>query len=332
MADGVMFIDSFAPRAYDSLSDMEGLGGTESTIMHIALGLAPDLRVAIAQSQRETAETHDGVAFLPFPTDTTGFDTLIVINSWKLAVKLRKERPDARIAVWLHVFPGKHNRELGNALHQADVTVIPVSHSHGDWLRAFCPDQAPRIHPIYNPIPDDLAPDDTPRDPNLLLFASAPHKGLDQVIARFGKLLDRFPDLRLEIADPGYMEWPVPHEVEQGLVWLGTLRQDELFRHYRRALCLFMPQTTFAETFGLVIAEANAVGCPALLQTGLGANDEVACPGSALIDVTDIDAITAALAGWRDNAPECGANPAFRLSAVLDAWRDWLNQPDAAQG
>lgn len=326
MSEPVMFIDPMAPRPYDRLSDMRGLGGTEATLLQAAFGLAGDRRVAVAQTARQQDALSGGVRFLPWPVDTVGATTLVVINSWKLALKLRRRRPDARVALWLHVFPGRHNRRMGQALAEADIDIIAVSHSHADWLRAYFPGAAaPRLHVIYNPVADDLVPDDTPRDPDLLLFASAPHKGLDQVLQRFLSLRPHFPQLRLEIADPGYLAWPVPQDLRDGLVWLGTLDQQRLIRHYRKALCLFMPQTGFRETFGLVIAEANAVGCPALLQKGLGANDEVAGAGSALIDVTDSAQLVSTLRSWRERPPTCRGKPQFRRSAVIRAWRDWLD-------
>lgn len=59
----------------------------------------------------------------------------------------------------------------------------------------------------------------------------------------------------------------------------------------RSALCLFYPQTSFAESFGLVIAEANAVGTPALLHAGLGANEEFASSTEQCVDGSDPEAV-----------------------------------------
>lgn len=331
MADAVMFIDVMAPRAYDDPSALQGLGGTEATLLQIASGLAAHGPVAVAQARRNTAATVQNVSFLPWPTATDAFATLIVINSWKLAVRLKRQRPATRVALWLHVFPGRHNRHMARALRDAGVQVIAVSKSHAAWLTQFMGGAALVMHVAFNPIRDDLVPDATPRDPDLLLFASAPHKGLDQVLTRFCRLQRDIPTLRLAIADPGYLRWPVARD-GRGLIWLGTLSQDDLMAQYRRALCLFMPQTHFAETFGLVIAEANAVGCPALLQSGLGANNEVACAGSAAMDVTDDVALSRQVAAWREAPPTCHARPEFRLSAVLATWRIWLRaaSPDLA--
>lgn len=327
MADAVLFIDVMAPRAYDNPAALQGLGGTEATLLRIALGLTAYCQVAVAQTHRETKVLKNGVSFLPWPTATADFATLIVINSWKLALRLKRQKPATRVALWLHVFPGRHNHKMGQVLQQAGVQIIAVSHSHARWLGRFMEPAAPAIHVMYNPICDDLMPDDTPRNPDLLLFASAPHKGLDQVLSRFARVQRAIPSLRLAIADPGYLRWPVAHDIAAGLTWMGTLSEEDLIAQYRRALCVFMPQTHFAETFGLVIAEANAVGCPALLQSGLGANDEVASAGSAVMDVTDDAALIQQITTWRAAAPICYARAKFRLSAVLASWRQWLSAP-----
>tara|TARA_R110002096_G_scaffold235626_1_gene425956 strand:+ start:1060 stop:1392 length:333 start_codon:yes stop_codon:yes gene_type:complete len=109
-----------------------------------------------------------------------------------------------------------------------------------------------------------------------LFFCSSPHKGLNQVFRQFAALRERFPKLTHEVADPGYLAWDTG-KIPDG-VWLrGSLSHDRRIGRMRRALCLFYPQDSFAETFGLVIAEANAVGTPFLVQRGLGANDEVVC-------------------------------------------------------
>ena len=153
-----------------------------------------------------------------------------------------------------------------------------------------------------------------------MLFASAPHKGLREVYTRFARLRQWRPSLRLEVADPGYLRWdagPTP----DGARPLGQLSHARLTARMAGALCLFHAQRSFAETFGLVIAEANAVGTPALVQRGLGANDEVASTAEQCVDVDDIEAVLARLDDWRREPPVVTVRPGFRLSAVAACWR-----------
>ena len=332
MSGGITFVDVLAPRAYSGMpGDLAGLGGTETTLVRIAESLAPRLRVTVRQSARQE---HDG---LSGRVRYAGFDvrrplpeapaTIVVVNSWKVAPRLARLHPTARVIVWQHVFPGRHNRALAPALREAGVEVICVSAAHADWLRAFLGPDAPSIGHIHNPIDDDLFPDDTPRDPDLMLFASSPHKGLGQVFRRFEALKHRIPSLRLAVADPGYLAWPAG-PVPTGVIPLGRLEKPRLVSWMRRALCLFYPQDQFAETFGLVIAEANAVGCPALLQRGLGANDEVASDPWQCIDTANPEAIAARIDDWRSaigRRPLATGRAEFRLSQVTAQWAALLN-------
>ena len=48
------------------------------------------------------------------------------------------------------------------------------------------------------------------------------------------------------------------------VVWLGALPPAQVIEQARSALCVFMPNFLMPETFGLVFAEANAVGTPVL--------------------------------------------------------------------
>jgi len=76
----------------------------------------------------------------------------------------------------------------------------------------------------------------------------------------------------------------------------------------------------FAETFGLVLAESNAVGTPVLTHP-LGAAPEVLGTAEQLIDTTDVEAVIQRIMAWRDGQrPVVKANPAFYLSNVANEW------------
>ncbi|KAF0676038.1 glycosyltransferase family 4 protein [Profundibacterium mesophilum] len=326
-------VDPCCPRPYmPSDVDDGGLGGTEATVTRIVVGLHGRVRFVQFQQHR-AAPARDGIGGydrLDRAGDAGGLDGLVVINSWKLACRLRKSHPDLPIYLWLHVHPGRHNRKMGAALHAAGIVVICVSASHAATLRAFLAPCRVDIRHVFNPIADDLRPSNVPRDPNRMLFASAPHKGLDQVFDAFRRLRGRIPDLILDVADPGYLAWrtgPAP----EGVRFIGTLPHDMLMARMRRSLCLFYPQSRFAETFGLVIAEANAVGTPALLHTGLGANDEIARSAGQCIDTGDMDAVHGTIARWRANPPRINLPEEFRLIRVLDQWESLLAPEMPAQ-
>ena len=302
-----------------------GLGGTEATILRVATVLHSRFEMRLLQKPRQESAMSGAGHLLPLTEESiAGADAAIVVNSWKVACRLRRRYRSMPLLLWLHVHPGRHNRAMGQALAEAGIGVVCVSRSHAASLRAFLgPGRVPDISFVPNPVADNLRPDATPRDPDLLLFASSPHKGLSEVYARFRELRDRVPTLRLEVADPGYLRWDAGRAPE-GTMLLGPLAHADLIGRMRRALCLFYPQTTFAETFGLVLAEANAVGTPVLVHRGLGANDEVAGGAGQAVCGHDTDAILDRILHWRRCRPDISVNPDFRLARVATRWEEVL--------
>lgn len=321
-------LDPCAPRPYSDTTDLHRLGGTEATVLRIAQGLADDVSVSVEQAARRVTETVKGVRFVPMDLNASAPGTIVVINSWKVALICRRHNPQTRILVWQHVVPGKHLRPMLAGLANAGIGIVCVSRALAAMLRSFATGRMPDLHAIPNPIADDLHPDATPRNRDLLFFASAPHKGLDQVLAAFVDLRETLPSLRLELADPGYLAWDTG-AVPAGVTALGTLPHRDVIAKMRQSLCVFYPQTRFAETFGLVLAEANAVGCPVLVHRGLGANDEVVSDADQCIDAGDPDRIAAQIVAWRKTPPKPTLNSQFRATAVLQDWQRLLDNTPA---
>ncbi|WP_323764764.1 glycosyltransferase [Marinovum sp.] len=328
----VCFVDPCAPRPYTTqASSLAGLGGTEMTLAALAGELSRRVGVEVRQSARRGRIHESHVRFAPFDVnDRIAAPVIVVINSYKVALKLARTHPEARIFLWLHVVPGKHCRKMGRLLHDAGVTVVCVSQAHADILRCYLHAPLPRLEVVYNMIPDMLRPDDTPRDLDRLFFASAPHKGLDQVYEAFAEMRRRIATLTLCVADPGYLRWD-SGRVPEGVTVLGRLDRQRVWHHMRRSLCLFYPQRRFAETFGIVLAEANAVGCPVLVQQGLGANDEVVSTADQCIDSTDMDLLEARLRTWRETPPDITGRRDFRLSMVTERWLSLLEAAGRAE-
>ena len=323
----IAIVDPCCSTGYTPQSlEVGGLGGTEATVLRVSGALSGHTNIVHFQKGRHGPEITAAGTMLPLQAAFAlrRETTFVVINSWKVAIKLRKTYPDAPILLWLHIHPGRHNRPMATELHGADIGIICVSRSHSEQLRKFLGNAAPvRITYIYNPIADDLRPDDTQRNLDRLLFASSPHKGLAEVFARFRAARAAIPTLTLEVADPGYLAWdtgPVP----EGVRFLGTLPHAKLLVKMRKALCLFYPQTTFAETFGIVLAEAHAVGTPVLVDRAVGANAEVVGDPTQLVDGTDDAQIVARLREWRARPPLVAARPEFRLDAVAQSWAQTL--------
>ena len=193
-----------------------------------------------------------------------------------------------------------------------------------DQIKQHAPEiiKGPTVHVMHNPIGDHLSADGTPVDPNKLIFFSSPHKGLSYAVETFHILQQEwFPELKLYIANPGYL--PMPPIDLPGVTVLSSLPHSEVLQHVREAQCVWYPNLVFPETFGLVFAEANAVGTPVITHP-LGAAREVLSDSNPVFDCKDRTKLFDAFSAWRSNRPLVSANPNFRLTEVIARWKKIL--------
>ncbi len=90
-------------------------------------------------------------------------------------------------------------------------------------------------------------------------------KGVDVLMKAFRQVQAEVPDARLTLVGDGDRREQferVARRAGPSLRVLGRLSDDDLIDEYRRAAVTVLPSTTDAESFGMVLAEANACGCP----------------------------------------------------------------------
>lgn len=343
--DRVLLFDPVAPRAYsDRTLRSEAMGGTEATVVRVAGGLARHRQVVVAQSARAHAEAGaDGVLYLPWSREEPlpgmrDAPVVVLVRAHKLLPRVREQYPHARLFLWLHGFPGNRRKALAHCARRASATVIAVSETHRQALLHFAQAKDPVNSPwldvarIYNPVSDTLVPDHTEPDPDKLLFLGAPYKGLDEVLDAFRFLHHRWPRLRLYIAHRSPLARALPKDL-RGVVPLGPLTHGEAIRHLRSSLCLFAPQSTFRETFGLAFAEANAVGTPVIAHHIGAASEVIDGSREQLVDAHDYEGIARVIERWRAGArPVVTTKPAFRLSQVLLDWEAAFARPWSPMG
>jgi glycosyltransferase involved in cell wall biosynthesis len=351
-----VFFDPVTPKPYGSGSLLdEPMAGTESTVVRVADALG----AVVMQHNRVEVEGR----YIP-PGPRPGTERLIVLREPHVILQLHQQFPEAHIYLWCHdtVMPGSTRaRRLASSaatLAELDVTVVCVS----DYLRLQVEsalrlaDTSRRIRTrtLFNPVDDDLAPDGTRVDPSKLVFLSSPHKGLAFALDAFRALRRAIPELHLSVADPGYRPTR-PSEIA-GVEWLGSVPHPRAVDEMRSALCVFAPNFVRPETFGLVLAEANAVGTPVLTHD-CGSAAEVLGDPRQLLPVTRwerahehitrrlptsahrrvaaaadrlgvFDPYIRRIAEWRSgDRPIVGPDPRFRLSVVTNEWRQLLSNP-----
>ncbi len=328
-----LIIDVTCPKPYDPETlATEGMGGTEATVIRIAEGLAKQAGHSVGVFQHNRSVTAAKQAeYYPFDLldQEQRPDNVIVLRSPIPLAFLKDKFPDAKFFLWLHdlVAPGCDLLRSIPLLEHVKPTILGVSQSHKTQimealLRATDFPRGYTVDYVYNPIDEELAPNETPIDKNRLVFFSSPHKGLAQTLTVFRYLRSHIPDLTLEIGNPGYTDAGSLETLPPGVTSLGKLPHSAIIQRVRGALAVLYPNTHYGtrETFGLVFAEANAVGTPVLTHRH-GSASEILSP-EQVMDCNDIGKVKATIDQWRLYRPLVLAKPEYRLGKVLEKWEN----------
>lgn len=333
----IAFIDTTYPEAYDfDTLAAQAIGGTESSILRTAAILA-DIghEVSIIQHTRQENLTQRQVKFWSRAEGLQqGFDHVIVLRKWPQLKTYQQHFPDAQFYLWLHTykkaeFVFKRLMSLprpvtliGNsATHQAHLDDCLHRSYLGQCLSLFGVKKLSVTH-AYNPIPrhwSTLRSDH--KNKQQMMFISAPNKGLTQVLDHFKTIKAQLPEMKLLVANPGYRD--DVKKTQDGVEWLGALPQQALLSQVAKSLCVLYPQTTFAETFGLIYAEANAVGTPVLAHD-IGSAREILHPENPLVNGHEVAAIIQLLKQWQSHPPNVSYRDVFDDAAVAKQWQSIL--------
>lgn len=271
----VLIHDPVTPAPYSLRSaETTPLGGTEATVVRIAEAIDA---VVVQHNRNDDEGRYRSPRAVVDPTH------LIVLREAKPALVLAEQYPNAQKYLWLHDLAapnmdrGKKLRSNSAQLAAAGYTIVCVSKFHADQVREnftdLPPAQRPPVTHVYNPVVVASARQDAPAvDLNKLVFFSSPHKGLQYATTVFARLYAKNPALRLYIANPGYR--PDAVREQAGIVNIGAVAHHVILDHVRSALCTFYPNYVYPETFGLALAESNALGTPVLTHA-IGAAEEV---------------------------------------------------------
>jgi glycosyltransferase involved in cell wall biosynthesis len=176
---------------------------------------------------------------------------------------------------------------------------------------------------VYNPVVVGREKSTT-TNTNKACFFSSPHKGFELTLNCFEQFKN-FPELKdmeLHVANPGYYasaETSVP-----GVVNHGALSHKQVMDVVADSLCVLHLNNVFPETFGLVHAEANALGVP-VITSRMGANLEVLDHPQELMDVANFKAVIERVKAWKSHGrPKVRMNAVFQLNKILNEWEEVL--------
>lgn len=158
----------------------------------------------------------------------------------------------------------------------------------------------------------------------VVLFLSRVHpiKGIELLLDAWARLETQFPQWRLRIVGPGepvYLAALQAQAMRNGsrrVAFEGPLYGDDKAAAYRNASLFVLP--THSENFGMVVAEALAQECPAIVSHGApwsGLDSE----GCGWWIPNDVDSL-------RDNLEQAMAQPPEVLHAMGARGRQWMQR------
>ncbi len=332
MKKNIVFVDSTYPRSYDSSSiESQALGGTEASVIRTAKILSKKHHVTVLQKFRDnTIKESDSLIFAPLSIiDKIEADVIVVLRKYPVALDLSKQFQNAAIFLWIHTYKNREYVFKRFGLAHSGIAIICNSLTHkthtdrminGGFLGSIASLFWPKI-PVnycYNPIPRPESIDQI-KNINKLVFFSSPNKGLKQVLKCFQFVNKKMPDLRLFIANPGYKKEKIL-DVDNTVV-LGSLPHKEMMRHVQQSLCVFYTQSSFAETFGLIYAEANAYNVPVVAHD-IGSAREILHEKNTLVDVNDFEQVTQLILSWQKQYPQVSYNLNFSEDSIFSQWQN----------
>lgn len=338
MKETLLFIDPCCPRPYDpsNINVPGGVGGTEQTMVTLAEGLADHFNVIVEQHNRLEGEDYHGKALYTAVGTTKQARWVVVLRDPRPMDYARERFRDARIYLYSHDLADRNLGVCFNAgffERSQCVANICVSQWHRaqtiEALKPFGYTGQFKIKYIYNPLSEDVVLTKEPYDKNKLIWLASPHKGLSRAYEIFKQLVRLNPDFRLYVTNPGYVENQYTDEksIKERTVVLGTIPHKEAIQHLQQSLCLFYPNTVFPETFGKIMAEANAVGCP-VITSSIGASREVLdSHPSQIVNCRDTEAVIKRVMSWYNGErPIVRGKAEFTLPRVINEWIKLLKE------
>lgn len=284
------FYTAGAPFEGDALEREGGLGGSETAFIQVARALARRGHRVLAFNSCEKPGDYQGVRYHRFA------DSLPVLARERFDVFVVSRYPaffNLPLAAGLKVLWNHDTldnpRELRLIHDEIDLFLV-LSLFHKDNFLLRLPQLDDRLVVTRNGLDFDLLDSSASatRDPDKLIYASRPERGLKTLLESVWPRLHRWnPDLTLYVCGYQLELRNMPPQLKElyrqvgdllesspGLVVLGGLNKRDYYRHLSESALMLYP-SVFPEISCLAALEAQALGVPVLTSDAFALSESV---------------------------------------------------------
>jgi len=249
--------------------DGDGLGGSETAVVHVAKGLCQrGMRVTVFA---EAEGIFEGVRYRTHRKWAPEIPCWLLI-SWRHPEVF--DHPTAANHNWLWA----HDTDYGDRVTPERMAKVDTYAVVSEWHREHTLTRYPflegKVIVVGNGIdPTRFEDPDETRILDRVVYTSSPDRGLEQALTYWPRIMEIMPSATLTIfygwdnydlmgGRQDYKRRIRLLASQPGVVWRGRIGQQELARELAKASVLLYPGPhPFAETFGITFVEAQAAGC-----------------------------------------------------------------------
>jgi len=162
-----------------------------------------------------------------------------------------------------------------NETRLADWIVCPSNLAKRTYTNQFIPQEKVLVNSLgydpYNFTPGRSQPSNRYRPPTFVYVGQlANHKGFDILLEAFRQTITEYPDVILKVIGP---KLSIPVKSSKNINVLGRFTSDQLASELASSDCLVLPSR--ADSYGLVVLEALAMGVPVIVSENAGVTEVI---------------------------------------------------------